>query len=63
MWGFLVDIGFIVARFYKTGRFYKEIHGAIMGAIVLFSGFVEIWMIDLRNFDFLILLIYYHSNR
>jgi hypothetical protein len=41
MWGFLVDIGFIIARFFKTGRFYREIHGVFMASIVIFSAFSE----------------------
>ena len=49
LWGFLVDIAFFTARFFKTGKYYKEIHGSIMGIIVLLTGFVEIWMAIERN--------------
>lgn len=44
LWGFVVDVGFVVARFFKTGRYYKEIHGSVMGIIVVLTAYVEIWM-------------------
>ncbi|KAL4488438.1 hypothetical protein ABPG72_013006 [Tetrahymena utriculariae] len=52
LWGFVVDVAFVIARFFKTGRFYKEIHGAIMGIIVVFTAFVEIWMITKKDILF-----------
>ncbi|KAL4443103.1 hypothetical protein ABPG74_002170 [Tetrahymena malaccensis] len=52
LWGFVVDVAFVIARFFKTGRFYKEIHGAMMGIIVVFTAFVEIWMITKKDILF-----------
>jgi hypothetical protein len=45
VWGFLVDVGIIVVRFFKTARYYKEIHAAIFSIITAFSLFVGFWIV------------------
>ncbi len=45
VWGFLIDIMWIVSRYFKTWRFYIEVHGIFMGLGAIAGFILEILLI------------------
>ena len=41
IWGFAADIGIILARYLKTFKYRMELHGAIMGCVIVITLLAE----------------------